>query len=367
VLTLYSYFRGYNPTTEQAGMMYYVVDYSDGLIRRGLIGQIFMLFYSRAQTTQIWAASLDAHLIVAIAIMAGILAWCATLLRQGSNFSTTRLASIYAIFMASQFYPTLAGTNNYVDAYIMLLTLGSFFCASRGHYVLATILAMVAPWIHEISLLFWIPLMLMVFWREGQPALRRPAIWLMLCLPFLSFAALMHFESPAALARQLSRAPVSAAVRNLMARQQFGHHLRGDFQFMLNLYAAHPWRAAVSIIMFWLPTLLIIDLAKPVLPRSALWALILASLAPLAILILEFDLSRFVVNSQFIAMLSILMIAGIRLNSATVQDQEMDRRTLSRVAANVIILLSLPLVYGYFDVTNNHGNAVIKLLSKWVN
>jgi ribose/xylose/arabinose/galactoside ABC-type transport system permease subunit len=93
-------------------------------------------------------------------------------------------------------------------------------------------------------------------------------------------------------------------------------------------------------------------LARPAIDRRTRAFLALAAGAPLSILILAFDLSRFVVVTQFTAMLAILFIVSTPQASGTATpDRPPSRTTQYAVGTFAGVLLMLPLIYGYFDAT----------------
>jgi len=363
-ITVYSYLRGQNDTPEWAGKIYYVIDYSDGLIRRGLIGQLFMLVYTRAQTAQIWAMALAMHRAVCFAVMGGILVWFWSVIWTNRRFAPGRLALIYLLFAAAQFYPTLAATNTYLDAYVFALVVAAFAAAAYGRLVLAFACGFIAPFIHDISVVLWLSLIIVMVWRAFLPGTPRPvsgriAACLVCMAPFIGQAVVASFESHAALMHQLAIAPLPPAILDLMRREQLGHSILGDFAVMRGMYAANPARAIISIIAFSLPSAGMIALARPALDRRAMAALALAALAPLAVLILEFDLSRFTVSTQFTAMLAILFIAATPPAASAATPISTTRREKLFALPAVALLLLMPLVYGYFDTTLIRHNEVL--------
>ncbi len=351
ILTVYSYLRGQRSSPEWAGEIYYVIDYSNGLIRRGLIGQLFMSVFTRGQAAQVFQAAILAHRAICFAMLLGTMIWFWSLIWTNKRFNPTRLAWIYAVFIASQLYPTLAAINTYLDAYVLLLLLGAFAAAAARRPLLAFACGFISPFIHDMSVITWVSLILMVAWRDGAGALRKPRTLLMCAAPFIAQIVLSVFESKAGLVTQLARAPLSQTIRDVMAHEQLGHSLPVDFAVMVQLWQGHALRATISILAFALPTGVMIALARPALDRRALAYLVLAACVPLSILILAFDLSRFVVVSQFTAMMAILFMASTGMASTTTPDQAPARSTQYAIGGFSAVLLLLPLIYGYFDST----------------
>jgi len=354
VLTLISVIslqRGQRDTLEPMGFIYYVVDYSNGLIRRGLVGQCFMLVFDRAHPMQAWVAALLVHKLLAAGVVFGMLLWLRAVIGGGGIFTETRLAAIFAIFAAGQFYPTMLALTTYVDIYIFAIVLAGFALAASGRPWMAACVGAIGPFIHEMSVLLWAPLALMVIWRDGLAGLRRPALLLLCISPVLAQLAIMLFESPAALATQLARAPIDPQIRDIMAREQMGHTIGGDLAVMAQLYSANTLRAAVSIGFFLLPTLAMLAAAIPALGRRGAALLALAALAPLAVLALEFDLSRFVTMTQFTAICCVLFIAQTGQARGATGALAFGRPACAASFGLAAALFSLPVIYGYFDRT----------------
>jgi hypothetical protein len=359
VLTLYSFLRGQRNEPEWAGLVYYVIDYSDGLIRRALIGQLFMLFYTRADSAAVWAMALVVHRAVAVLMMGLILIWLWTVFWRRHAFTPLQLGLIYLIYVASQFLPTLAATNTYVDGYVFLLIAAAFALAAHERHGLATLIGLVAPLIHEMAVILWGSLILMVIWRHGWRGLARPAVAAMGLAPFLTQGFLMAWENPAAVHSQLARAPLSPVIREAMGRQQLGHRLLNEIGIMAGLFAAHPARVLISVVIFTIPALLMVAAAGVSLDRRGRLLLAASSLLPLGILLVGYDLTRFVVITQFSAMISILFMATGADRHSGRPATELAPWQVGALAVSIALMLPLPLVYGYFDQTHVVANEVL--------
>jgi hypothetical protein len=356
-ITCYSYLRGQRADPEWAGIVYYVVDYSDGLIRRGLIGQLFMLVFSRTRASEAFAAAVEAHRLICFMIMAGTLVWFWSLMSSCRRFGPQRLTLIYLVYLSSQFLPTLAAINTYLDAYALLLLLVAYVSVASRHNYLAAAAGFVAPFIHEFSVILWLSLIIMMLWRDGLSELRKLRVLIIGAAPFAGYAALSLFESHTAVATQLNQAPISDAIRHVMAREQFGHEFFAELSNMAALIAANPGRGAVSIFAFSAPTALMLALAAPCLDRRGRWLLGVASFTPLITLLLAFDLSRFVVCEQFVCMLSVLFMAASP--PAVPTGRPVSSTGVLLLGPVLIAGLLMPLVYGYFDSTQIVTNEVL--------
>lgn len=358
ILTTYSYLRGQRNEPEWAGIVYYVIDYSDGLIRRGLIGQLFMFVFTRAQAGLVFAAAVQVHRLVCVAMMIGTLIWFWSVLPESRRFGRQRMILVYLTFLASQFLPTVSAINTYLDAYIFLLLLAGFALAAARRDWLAAAVGFTAPFIHEMSVILWASLAIMVFWRDGARLLRQPKTLLMLLAPALGQVVLKFGEVKGAVATQLARAPISDAVRDVMAHEQLGHRLLNEIGIMIHLIGNHPVRGFISVVAFSLPTVIMLALVLPVLDRRARWCLSLAAFTPLIILTMAFDLSRFTVITQFALMLSVLFMASTA-NANDTPARAMPRQLAWLMAPVLAFGLAMPLVYGYFDSTQIVTNEVL--------
>ena len=207
LLSTYSVLRGVGTTLAPAGAVYSVVDYSDGFIRRGLVGQIFMAIFSRDTARDAWRAAFWSHHVAIFLLLAGLLLWLA---RQANKPAAGRTVAIFAIFASGQFLPTLAAVAGYLDVYVLLLALACFSLAARGQVWLAALLGAIGPVVHEMFVFYWLALLLMLVFRDGSGLLRRTDNLLAACaLPVLSAALVMLFSGKAAVVAQLARAPLS--------------------------------------------------------------------------------------------------------------------------------------------------------------
>ena len=356
LVTLYSFLRGQRDGPEWAGEFYYVIDYGDGLIRRGLIGQIFLFFFNRSEAPKIFAVAVLAHRLISIALMFCLLAWCWGQLNAPRRFTPGRLGLIYLCFTAGQFLPTLAATNTYLDAYVFLLLAAAFGLVAAGWEGAAIGLGLLGPFVHEMFVFLWASLAVMVLWRDGIASLKTPARLFLCVCPLLSWALIQHFSSADAVARQLAKAPLSRSITDVALHGQLGQTVGDDLRIMAGLYTVHFTRAVCSIVAFVLPTLAMLGLALAALAPRERAFLAIGSLLPLVIIILEWDLSRFVVVTQFVCLLCVLFMAsrpGARV------DRPVGRKVWLAASPVLAIALLLPLIYGYFDRTDWVTNAVL--------
>lgn len=143
-----------------------------------------------------------------------------------------------------------------------------------------------------------------------------------------------------------------------MAKWQFGNTLHADLAKMAVEYAQHPGRFAVTLALFVLPSLAMIGLAARNLPKRGLALFAAAALVPLSVLAIAWDLSRFIVVTQFSTMLCVLFMAS-NPQAHPREISPLPRNHWRASACFVGALLLLPLIYGYFDYTLIDGNAVL--------
>ena len=369
LLTVYSIARGATNEIEPAGAGYFVVDYSDGFIRRGLVGQIFSLVFLRNQASAAWATAVVIHHLLVMLLGAGLLAWLWSTMWTTRLFTPGRLVAIYCLFAASEFLPTLSATAGYLDSYVYLLALVCFVAASSGNIWLASAFGTVGPVIHEMFLFFWLSLMIMLLWKEGLTKFRNPVFLAACVMPFLSAAAVMYFHSQAAVIAQMAHGPLAPDWAAEMTKWQFGNSLAADLSRMARLYIGHPVRFVLTLVGFGFPTALMLGLAWLGLAwlglaKFPIWRSVLpivAACLPLGILVLAWDLSRLTVASEFAAMLCILFMAS---SSSPNIASPVGLRRCERASTIIVtaVMLPLPLVYGYFDRTLVVRNAVLESL-----
>ena len=339
LLCLYSFQRGPGGQLEMFGAPYYVIDYGSGFIKRGLIGQLYLTVSDRNHAALIWQAAKFIHRACAGAIIAALLVWTWHLATRTRENAPWRLLAITLIFAAGQFLPTLSATAGYLDVYVYVALLAAFIAVARGNLLLAAGIGAIGPLIHEMFVFLWLPLAFMLAVTPGQMGRRALAA----ASAILSTILVVLLHDPRAIAAQMALAPLDPALRTAMLQSQFGQSVSGSMAHMAGLYARHTLRCLVELVFFEAPTALMLTLATRGMPRRTALALLAAAIAPLALLLFAWDLSRLMLAGQFSLMLCIL------LERTYAHDHSRKLTTPERAcaAAALALLIPLPFIYGY--------------------
>jgi hypothetical protein len=141
---------------------------------------------------------------------------------------------------------------------------------------------------------------------------RRDVLWrsIVIGIPFLTTAIVLALHSQEAVVAELAAAPIDDEMRKSLINVQFGQSIFSAFTVMMIHYNQDFANFIVSAIYFLLPTILIVvsgSMAwrrrEQAVPMQSL-ALHAAAFAPLLTLLFAWDLSRFLVTSNFTAIIA---------------------------------------------------------------
>lgn len=284
VAALASAYRGFDASIRRWGAPNIYLNYSHGLVRRGFVGEVYRLAGLPATPAAFsggcWLAMLG------VIVLSVVLALRARHLHPAT----------VVLLVASQFLPTMAFNNGYLDVYIFVLVLLLYAAVARGWWVAAAVLSFVGPLVHEEFVFFLVPLglVLLLRWRRGLPV--RPHVSA-LAAAAVTTAAVVLFDSPAAGAQLMAESPLPRSVADAMVSDQLGQTLLPSLTFMTHFWAL-TWRFALPLGAFMvLPALLMLALNLRRVVRAP-W--IASALSPLLMLLLAWDLSRIVVMACFL-------------------------------------------------------------------
>ena len=173
-------FRGSANNINPHVLTYYVVNYDDGLIRRGLIGEVFSWFVTQQDLATVKAALLAMYTPLVIVLLAGLFCWVLILERRRRDFL---VVALFAVFLSSQMVPTLAYDVGFLDVFDFLLISVAAVALVRRQPWGAAIAGAVGPFIHEAFVFYWLPLVAVGLWDDRT--WRRVAV---LAAPFISTA-----------------------------------------------------------------------------------------------------------------------------------------------------------------------------------
>jgi hypothetical protein len=350
-LSLYSYFRGgLNEGLQIWGEPYFLINYSSGFIKRGLIGELFSWFYRPEEAASIRRAAFTLHSFLSLLLIFAMVTWLGEIIRRKNEIVRAGLVAIFAVFCGSQFLPTLAYNTGYLDPEVFVLFLAGAVLISTRHHLLAAIVGLGAPFVHEQSIFLWATLDVLILggaWRDRRwPSARELAV---VAAPIAGtlFVFLMHSQE-AAIA-QMARAPLAEDVKEGMLNGQFGQGFLSVMTTMLDVWSTYSLNAVIALIFFGLPSAVMLLLYSWLRTRDWRESVILISgaAAPLLVLLFAWDRSRFIVTTQLTAMVAIIFW------ETSVRPATIRSFPIPPILAFAVLLAALPLVYAYF------GNATV--------
>ena len=118
LLALISLFKGFSKHVSVWGEPYWLINYNDGLIRRGLLGHLFSLLYDHKDMPRVHAAILGFHWTACFLLIVSIWEWARSLT------GNTTILALFAVFAASQFLPTTAYQTGFSGPLCLFASVG---------------------------------------------------------------------------------------------------------------------------------------------------------------------------------------------------------------------------------------------------
>lgn len=349
-LAVYAYLKGAIDEIRPYAIVYHVVNYGDGLIRRGLPGEMLSWFVQQKDMVAVRAAANAVYIALQAIFAVMLFAWVVSIDVRRRDYL---LFGLLGVFLASQFVPTLAFDNTYLDVYLYILLIVAAVGFARNWPLAIIAAGLIGPFIHESFVFCWLTLGIVVLWDRVSLARL-----LLLCVPLASTAAIYLGTSPGPITTQLMASALSEEDKHHGLVWQFGQTAALDFDLMIVKLRHYPLNVVIAFAFFTLPAAISIGVYGAVRRR---WldtvVLAAAALAPLSILLLAWDLSRFLVGANFFAFLTILYMETVRPAPQT----SWRAPVLCSVAA--LVLIQVPFVYAFFDGAGVEDRGPINLRS----
>lgn len=317
-------------------LVYYVVTYGDGLMRRGLIGQLVSPFVDPNDTAGARAVVTALYLALQAVLYVGLFAWVWILERGRRDYL---MLALFAVFLTAQFVPTLAHDVGFLDIYDCLLLLLAAIALARGRLSVVAAVGLVGPFIHESFIVLWSTIAIMALWE--RVSVSRIAV---LCAPVVSGVILSLAASNTAAASQLAASAIRPDDISEALLWHFGQTAFANLETMI-------WKIRYNTVNVLLASLLCLPPALAILAVYG-WArrswrdvgfIAAATVAPLCILLVAWDLTRFLAWANFSVLLAILYCEAVR-PAGPVQ-----ARAPLACAASAAIFIQVPFVYGYLE------------------
>lgn len=349
------------------GLVYWWLDYSDGMVRRGLVGQLFQSLFGVLSPEALQAPVIAIHRASLLLIGGPTVVLSAMVIWRLSWRDRLIFAALAGWIFVSQLWATLAYNVGYLDSYVLVLAMAAALCLSRGWVAPTGVIMALGPFVHEYFL-FLVPFVLAAGWRpyEAQtidptrpldvpagPPRRGTLIKLGLIALAATAIVLLTAHAPAAQA-QLAAMPVSTAQKQALLGTTLGQGLGGATQRMIGLLTQDIGFTLGNFAFFLLPTAIAIAGVlwwKAPRGRIAPWIQAAAALFPASALLVAWDLSRLLVMTSFTAGTLFLMLA-LRRTAPGEGAMPADAGPSSwRVAALSVLSLAAAAAYGITPLT----------------
>ncbi len=348
--------RGFHRTALTWGRPFWEVTYSNGFIRRGLVGTIFQgLFGGLSFGTQTDLV-IEITMIVALALLLGLATWLGLLVAHAPNRANAlRLTLISLPIVASALFSMLVFTTGYLDGILLLFAAACAVLFARGHLWPAVVLGCIAPVIHELFIYMWVPIAVfgyaVLVHHNPERSLRVliPA----LCAPVLATLAVVTLPSKTTTAHELAtHVTGSAQYKATLLHWEFGQTFTAALHRMDILQSRFWWPTEpAAFLYFCWPAILAVALYMTwrwqLLDRVAKAALVLAIVSPWAALILAWDLSRLVLLANALVL---IVIYGLETTIVGEPGGELRPITIGALVCCTVLAMALPYMFVQFNV-----------------
>jgi len=364
--------KGISPRLQDWGVVYWWLDYSDGMIRRGLVGQLFQAVFGRLSPDALVPPVMALNLLCIAAIAASMVTLCGMTMGRLRGRDRLGFAALAIWLFVSQFWPTVVFNVGYLDTLVLLLALGASLAMRRGWLIPAGVFIILGPFVHEYFV-FLIPFIVASGLDETPPPetlelqpldapVTGPHPWTPFVLGALGIAsgllvvALSHADAAYA---QLAPLPLKESLKQDLLNTTLSQGLLESMGPMLHRFADEKPYAFANFVFFLAPTLIACGgLVFWKAPRFSRVPLIQAATAlfPVAALLIAWDLSRLLVLTTFPAGILFLLAAERRSRThppAPEEGQTPPARpwALGLMAASIVAALAYacyPFTYTYF-------------------
>ncbi|QTL03723.1 hypothetical protein J5J86_23865 [Aquabacter sp. L1I39] len=354
LLVWFDVLKGWRGVIQGWGLPYWYVSYGDGLVRRGLAGEMVHRLYGTVSEAILTRPVLIFHGACLVILGAIFCALAATVMARLQGRAQIVFLGLALWVFTAQGWALVSYNAGYLDSPVLLLATLAALLLWTGRPLLAAIPIAVGPLVHEFSV-FLLPMALAAGLLPGTPPDRRKTVplWGLAALGALGVGiavAVTLLADPAATVAQINRMPLSAEMKQALIQTQFGQGVRQAFFIMLDHFGRAPLYDVGNFAFFLLPTVmaclgLLFWRARPGWRNVAL---ALAGLAPVSVLLIAWDLSRLLTISNFSAGLLFLLAAEQRSRAPCPGVAPLKRAASGLLAAAAVLYGLLPGIYAYF-------------------
>jgi hypothetical protein len=260
------------------------LNYSHGLVRRGLVGEVIRLLGLPESKLVFSVACWTAGVLTLL-----LLAWLAARARHLHP-------AVTMLLLASQFLPTLAYNTGYLDPFVTLLVLLTYLCLARGWLIPAAAAAFVAPFVHEQFIFFMLPVATLAVIRLVRRSGFLPHV-VTFGAALVGTLVVLIFDNKQGGAALMQQSPMTEYVIHGMIRDQLGQTLGSSLKYMVGFYAT-TWKYSLVMVTFMIAPALLMLVFSRSLVKAAPWV-VTGLIGPLGLLAVAWDLSRFSVMAVF--------------------------------------------------------------------
>jgi hypothetical protein len=256
----------------------------------------------------------------------------------------------------------MAFTPGYLDVVMLIFALAAAALVARGWVWPAGAVAAVAPFIHEMFVYLWIPLVVLAWAILRRSGRTRPR-WhdvLGLAAPFATGLFVVAASSAADARRAIDQHVTGTATfKATLLHQQFGQTVSSSLTRMQHIQGAYWWPTEPFALLYFcwpavLGAVLYMIWRRAQLDAWARAALVLAVVCPWLMLIVAWDLSRLIVLSNALVLIVVL---ALETGIIDVPLARVRPAGLGVLAAAGVLAIALPFLYANFDLYNTYHRA----------
>jgi hypothetical protein len=315
--------KGLTPALDPRKEFYWLFSYQYGFIKRGLIGTVVHPLLKWWSFDDLKPLIVGAHVIACFSIIFVLqMLFQEAVRRDQQRDARITLTFAFLCLMCSPLMPVLAHDSGYVDVYLIALVLAGLWLVLHEHYGAAAFVVVAGPLIHEGFIFLWSPVAIMLVWSSATLTTGRAKKRLVAAVPLLSTAAVIWFHDRHALNLSMNAWIVSEDVKSGHVIFTFGQTLQSSVAHMWRYeFQGHWGNFLIALTYSLVPSLLLLWAAVFCYWQrwAARWTTVLvavvATLSPLPIVALGWDLSRFLAWSILAAAIVLIGVGSPALSS----------------------------------------------------
>lgn len=339
-----------------------LLDYSSGLIKRGLVGELLRPVFGPVVTLG------ELHLASAIVTLAG----AAALALMVRNLRTSLPGQLLFVLMFSSFaFRSYVGTTGYLEGVLLVLAAAAMTLSARGSMgiLLRVVCIVIAVLVHEIALAWIAPLMVFEIWLAQQ---HRP-FWSRVCVSAIPMAAALLAYGFVSIFGEVGPAVVAAQDAQIAARLDPRYSFSSDpimsrslsqhFELLVETYWSdgryHRWLVfdglPLALMTYWLGKIAVRIAPDRLTASIAVGVMV----APLTLNAIAYDVVRFGAMSVLSGFLVLAVLHRAGFGTGRRGDAVLDWPVFT-----VLLILNLAITTGNINVTAHYLDQVPRVLTE---